>query len=151
MRVLEALRRAELCHGLTDSELEMVSTIFHSKHVNQNEVILKEGEPSNELYLIARGRVKVLMTSSSSPGNMEKIATLRDNEIYGEFALIDGSTRSATVITEEDSFFLYADYLDFHRFIEENEHIGFIVMRNLAKILTAKLRKTNLEMRNGAF
>jgi len=150
MNKIDALRRSELCNGLNDHELEMLSTIFHSKQANQNEIILKEGEPSNDLYLIARGRVKVVMTSSANPGNMEKIVTLKDNEIYGEFALLDGSTRSASVITEEDSFFLYTDYLDFHRFMAENEHIGFIVMKNLAKILTAKLRKTNFEMRNGA-
>lgn len=151
MNVIDALRRSEFCHGLSDKELEMLSEIFHSKHVNRNEVILKEGEPSNDLYLIAKGRVKVVITSSSNPGDMEQIATLRDNDIYGEFALIDGSTRSASVIAEEDSYFLYADYLDFHRFIEKNEHIGFILMKNLAKILVAKLRKTNFEMRNGTF
>ena len=150
MNNINALRRSELCNGLTDNELELLSVIFHSRQVNRNEIILKEGEPSNDLYLIVRGRVKVVMTSSVNPGDMEKIATLKDNEIYGEFALLDGSTRSATVIAEEDSFFLYTDYLDFHRFLEENEHIGFIIMKNLAKILTAKLRKTNFEMRNGA-
>ncbi|MCK4715832.1 MAG: hypothetical protein KAT54_03415, partial [Candidatus Marinimicrobia bacterium] len=61
------------------------------------------------------------------------------------------STRSASIVAEEDSNFLYVDYLDFHRFLEENEHVGFIVMRNLAKILTAKLRKTNFEIRDGIF
>ncbi|MBU0712214.1 cyclic nucleotide-binding domain-containing protein [bacterium] len=148
---INTLRRSELCFGLNDNELEMLAAIFHSRQVNRNEIILKEGEPSNDLYIIARGRVKILMTSSSNPGDMEKIATLKDNEIYGEFALLDGSTRSASVIADEDSFFLYADYLDFHRFMEENEHIGFIIMKNLAKILTAKLRKTNFELRNGAY
>ena len=151
MQIIEVLRRTELCHGLNDGELEKLSEIFHSKRVRQNETILREGEPSNELYIIARGRVKVVMTSSTNPGNTEKIATIRDNEIYGEFALLDGSTRSASVISEEESLFLYADYLAFHRFMEENEHIGFVIMKNLAKILTAKIRKTNLEMRNGAF
>ncbi|MBN2601655.1 MAG: cyclic nucleotide-binding domain-containing protein [Candidatus Marinimicrobia bacterium] len=150
MNTIDALRRSELCNGLNDNELKLMSEIFHSRQVNRNKIVLKEGEPSNDLYIIVRGRVKVVMSSSAIPGDFEKIATLKDNEIYGEFALLDGSTRSASVIAEEDSFFLYADYLDFHRFMEENEHIGFIIMKNLAKILTAKLRKTNFEMRDGA-
>lgn len=150
MNVVDVLRRSELCHGLSDEELRLLAGIFHSKQFRTNDVILKEGEPSNDLYIIGRGRVKVVMSSSTSPGNREKIATLRDNEIYGEFALIDGSTRSASVIAEEDSFCLYADYLDFHRFLEENEHIGFVIMKNLAKILTGKLRKVNFELRDSS-
>lgn len=150
MNVVDVLRRSELCHGLNDEELHLLAGIFHSKQFQAKAVILEEGEPSNDLYIIGRGRVKVVMSSSASPGNKEKIATLRDNEIYGEFALIDGSTRSASVIAEEDSFCLYADYLDFHRFLEEHEHIGFIIMKNLARILTGKLRKVNFELRDGS-
>ncbi len=149
MTTINVLRHSELCHGLTDAELEQISGIFHSKHVKRNETILKEGEPSNDLYVIGRGRVRVAVYSSNAPGGFEKIATLRDYDIYGEFALLDGSTRSASVIAEEDSDFLYVDYLDFHRFLQANEHIGFLIMRNLAKILTAKIRRTNFEMRNG--
>ena len=150
MDTIDILRHSELCHGLNDAELEHLSDIFHAKHVKRNTIILKEGEPSNDLYVIGKGRVKVAMLSSSAPGGYEKIATLRDHDVYGEFALLDGSTRSASVIAEEDSDFLIADYVDFHRFLQDNEHIGFIVMRNLAKILTAKIRRTNFEMRNGA-
>jgi len=148
---IEALRRSELCNGLSDAELESFVKIFHCKYAKKNEVVLKEGEPSNELYIISRGRISVNILSSSSPGEYEKIATLKDNDVYGEFAMLDGSTRSASIVAEEDSNFLYVDYLDFHRFLEKNEHVGFVVMKNLAKILTAKLRKTNFEIRNGIF
>ena len=89
-----------------------------------------------------------MICSSSQPGEKEKITTLRDNDIFGEFSMIDGISRSATVVTNEDSDLIFVDYLDFHRYLEEKEHIGFIVIRNIAKILTAKLRMMNFEVRN---
>jgi CRP-like cAMP-binding protein len=149
MKIVEILRSCELCNGLTDTEIESLAALFHTQHARPNEVLLKEGEKSNQLYIVSRGRVAVLVYSSISPGEREKIATLHDYDIYGEFALMDGFARSASIVAEEDSDLIYAEYLDFHRFLEKNEHIGFVVMRNLAKILTAKLRKTNLEIRNG--
>ncbi|RKY54434.1 MAG: hypothetical protein DRP89_04970 [Candidatus Neomarinimicrobiota bacterium] len=148
MDIINVLRRSDLTHGLTDSEIEDLAKIFHSKHAKKGDVIIREGDPSSELYIISKGRVGVLIYSSSQPGEKEKITTLRDNDIFGEFSMIDGTSRSATVVTDEDSDFIYVDYLDFHRYLEENEHVGFFIMRNIAKILTAKLRMMNFEVRN---
>lgn len=148
MNIIDVLRRSELAHGLNDSEIEDLGKIFHSKHARKDEVIIREGDPSSELYIISKGRVGILICSSSRPGEKEKITTLRDNDIFGEFSMIDGTSRSATVVTNEDSDLIFVDYLDFHRYLEEKEHIGFIVIRNIAKILTAKLRMMNFEVRN---
>ncbi len=148
MNITEILRRIELTHGLTDTELEALAQLFHAKHVKKDQIIFREGDPSEDLYIIDRGRVGIHIYSVSKPGTTEKIATLRDRDIFGEFSMIDGSTRSATVIAEEDTDLIFVDHLAFHRFLDANEHVGYVIFRNLAKILTAKLRKTDLEMRN---
>ncbi len=144
----DALRQSELTHGLTDTEIKDLAQVFHPRHIKKNETVFKEGDPGNDLYLIHRGRIAVLIQSTRLPGEKEKIAVLCDNDIFGEFSLIDSSTRSATVVAEEDSNILYVDYLDFHRYLQENEHVGYLVMRNLSRILTGKLRKMNFELRN---
>jgi len=148
MNTVEILRNSELTHGLSDAELENLGRLFRGKHVKRDETVFREGEPSEELYIIAKGRVSVLIYSTSHPGEREKIASLRDNELFGEFSLIDGSPRSASVTADEDTDLIFIDHVAFHRHLTANEHIGYIVMRNIAKILTGKLRKTNFEMRN---
>ncbi len=148
MNTIETLRHSELTHGLTDSELEALGSLFRNRHVGRNETIVKEGEPSEELYIIVRGRVSVMIYSTSHPGEKEKIASLRDNELFGEFSLIDSSPRSATVTADEDTDLIFIDHVAFHRHLMANEHVGFLIMRNIAKILTGKLRKTNFDMRN---
>jgi len=148
MDIIEVLRNTDLAHGLKDEELTELGKLFHYRHAIRDEIIFKEGEPSEELYIIIHGRVSVQIYSTSHPGEMEKIATLRDNDIFGEFSLIDGSPRSATVNAEEETDMIYVDNVDFHRLLSSKEHIGYVIMRNVAKILTGKLRKTNFEMRN---
>ncbi|MCK9245299.1 MAG: cyclic nucleotide-binding domain-containing protein [Candidatus Marinimicrobia bacterium] len=148
MDTIAILRNSELTHGLSDPELKELTGLFRGRHVTRDETIFKEGEPSEELYIIAKGRVSVLIYSASHPGELEKIASLRDNELFGEFALIDGSSRSATVIAEENTDLIFVDNIAFHRHLAANEHVGYIIMRNIAKVLTGKLRKTNFEMRN---
>jgi CRP-like cAMP-binding protein len=148
MNIITTLRVSDLTHRLTDAELEALAGLFRCRHIKRDEIIFREGEPSEELYIIAKGRVSVLIYSVSLPGKCEKIATLRDNEIFGEFAFIDGSPRSATVVAEEDTDLIFVDNVALFRFLDENEHIGYLIMRNIAKILTGKLRQTDLEMRN---
>ncbi len=109
MNIIDVLRRSELAHGLNDSEIEDLGKFFHSKHARKDEVIIREGDPSSELYIISKGRVGILICSSSQPGEKEKITTLRDNDIFGEFSVIDGTSRSATVVTNEDSDLIFVD------------------------------------------
>jgi len=135
-------------HGLSDAEIGSIAHLFRHRHVVRDEIIVKEGEPSEELYIVAKGRVSILIYSVSQPGEFEKITSLRENELFGEFALIDGSPRSATVIAEEDTNLIFIDHIAFHRHLDANEHVGYLIMRNIAKILTGKLRKTNFEIRN---
>ena len=148
MNIVKVLRNSELTHELTDSEIEALSGLFHSRHIARDETIFKEGEPSEELYIIAKGRVSVVIYSTAQAGEREKIATLRDNELFGEFSLIDSSPRSASVTADENTDLIFVDNVAFHRHLAANEHCGYLIMRNIAKILTGKLRKTNFELRN---
>ena len=148
MNIAEVLRKCDLSSGLTDSEVEQLASVFHPRHAERDKVIFKEGDPGNDIYIISRGRFAVKIFSYAQPGEMEKITTLKDNDIYGEFSIIDGSPRSASIVAEEDSDFIFSERETFQRFLEDNEHIGFIIMRNVAKILTAKLRRMNFEIRN---
>lgn len=148
MDVFTVLRRNDLTHGLTDDECRQLEKLCHIRHVPKDQVVVKEGEWSTELYIIIRGRVGVYLYSTAQPGNLEKIVSLVDNEIIGEFSMIDGSPRSATIMAEEDTDLIYFNNLELSRFLDDHIHIGYLVYRNLARILTKKLRNTDLEMRN---
>lgn len=150
MELIDTLRRCELTNGLNDTEIEGFLKIVHRRHAKKGETIFKEGDNSDELFIVSRGRVSVLIYSSSHQGEMELLTSLRDSDLFGEFSMIDGSARSATIVVEEEADLLFISYLDFHRYLQKNEHVGFIIMNNIAKILTSKLRKMNLEYRNAA-
>lgn len=59
------------------------------------ETIFREGERGSELFVVQRGRVRILS------GN-RLLETLGENEIFGEMALIDDSPRSASAVAETD-------------------------------------------------
>ncbi len=148
MSIQNALRQCQLMDGLSDVEISDLSKLFHVQDLKKGEIIFQEGTVNKELYIIKNGRVSVNMLSTLQNGEYEKIINLSDHKIFGEFSFLDEATRSATVIAEEDTSLVYIDNIDLLRFLEKNEHAGFIIMRNLAKILVAKLRVMNFELRD---
>jgi CRP/FNR family transcriptional regulator, cyclic AMP receptor protein len=62
-------------------------------------VVVAEGETGDEMFVIARGSVAV---ETQKDGQRQRIAELGPGEIFGELAVVDRETRSATVIALDD-------------------------------------------------
>lgn len=78
--------------------LSEIAAGMHLKHFPRGEMILREGEAGNALYLIVSGKVRVLKVDPRNPdGDLIEIATLDEGEIFGEFAILADFRRHASV------------------------------------------------------
>ncbi len=73
---------------------------------SNGEIIFREGEKGEVMYVIQSGRVKISKNSSSGDITM---ATLQSGEIFGEMALFDKLPRSASATAEGDTRILSID------------------------------------------
>jgi CRP/FNR family transcriptional regulator, cyclic AMP receptor protein len=80
------------------------------------DVIFREGEPAQELYIVKSGRVEVWL------GN-RVLDTLPELSIFGEMALVDHSPRSATVVAATDTTIVPVGEKQF--FISGEPHASF--------------------------
>ena len=62
-------------------------------------MIFHQGDPGDSLHVVASGAVKIVLPSAE--GEEAIIATLRPGDFFGELALLDGATRSATAAALE--------------------------------------------------
>ncbi len=108
-----------------------------------DEVVAKEGEYDSYLYIIITGRMRIIKHG-------EQIASLADQgDTFGELAIIDGGSRSATVIAEVESICLAVDVSFIDRLKPENrDAFCAIFYKLLAEILANRLRKTGEELIN---
>ncbi len=151
MITVNALKRVEILNGLSDEQLSRVGEICKTAIYNSGEVIVREFEPSDEIYVINKGSAQVQIGASqvtaetlSAPGPMAAVA-IGQGQIFGEMALIDMGPRSATVQCTSDGTELYVIRRDdFVSLCEQDTDIGYKVMRNLAADLSFKLRHRNL-------
>lgn len=148
---VDSLRRVEILSGLTDEQLAQVASICQVVTFRSQEDIVREGEPSNDLYVIHRGSVEIVLSTnrvtaeSLSATGQQAIVSLGQGQVFGEMALIDQGPRSATVRCTTDGAQLYQIRRDaFARLCEQDTDIGYKVMRNIAADLSFKLRHRNL-------
>ncbi len=70
------------------------------KELVKGEILFKEGDPGDEIYLIKEGRIKIY---KEMDGEERTLAILGKGEIFGEMAVLDGKPRSASAKAIENS------------------------------------------------
>ena len=147
MGLTQVLQSVDLFEGLAADEIEKVARICSEKQFSKGQIITKEGERGDELFIITEGFVEVLLGEKPSSA-AQVIVSLGGGQVIGEMALLDQGPRSASLRAVSDPTVLQViQRHHFEQLCQENTHIGYIVMRNLAADLSFKLRHRNLNQR----
>lgn len=142
MSIVNLLQRVHLFANLTKEELIQLAGICTEKKIEPNELIIEQNTTGKEMYIVGEGSVEVYIQGLD---NDRSLVVLGKGQVIGEMALIDQGYRSASVRTKKRGATLYlVEYDDFYELCNANNHIGFIVMRNLAIDVAFKLRHRNL-------
>jgi CRP/FNR family cyclic AMP-dependent transcriptional regulator len=134
-----ALQRVPLFSVLQTEQLDVVGRVVVRDTFSKNRTIFVAGQPSDSLYVILKGRVKIQM--SDAEGKEVILAVLGPGEFFGEMSLIDDQPRSATVVSIESCEFLMVRKDDFRRCLTENLEMASLIMRGLVKRLREADRK----------
>jgi CRP-like cAMP-binding protein len=148
-QVLDQLRRVDLFAGLSDDELLQITKVCHPLRVSQDEVIFNEGDEGQEMYIIFKGSIRVMINTRRTDGStsLSTINMLYSGQSFGEMILLNSGTRSATIVAAEPTTLIVIREADFGALCESSPRIGYLVIRNLAQDLAYKLRSSNLLLR----
>ena len=113
--------------------LTLLARVVSRKSYARGSLILGVGDPTDSLYILISGRIKVFM--SDLDGKEVILAILGPNEFVGEMGLIDNSPRSANVVALEPCEIVCISKADFKRCLADNFEMAMTVMRGLVKRL----------------
>lgn len=100
------------------------------------EVIVRQGDVGNCMYVIQEGRVEVLQEKE---GRDVQLAQLEEGEFFGEMSLFEREIRSATVRAAGPVRVLTVDKKTFLRRIHEDPSLAFRIVEKLS----LRLREMN--------
>ena len=141
--MIRGLKTFKLFSRLPDEDLVCLAGVMEEKNFPAGTVILREGDSGDQMFLLLEGSVDVLKTTLF--GEPYVTASLKDSYhcSFGEMALIDEGTRSATVRAKTDCRTLALSAEEFQRFCREYPAIGVELLMAVSATLVRNLRAEN--------
>ena len=127
------LRNVPLFSMLAEGQLQLLTRVLSRKAYPKNSTIIAAGDPTDAMYIVVSGRLKVIM--SDKEGQEVILAILNQGEFFGEMGLIAQAPRSATVTTIEPCELLTITRADFTKCLQGNFDLTMNVIRGLVKRL----------------
>lgn len=114
-----------LFSDLAPGEFDRVFELLSSQVVEPDTVIIKEGEPGDSLYIIARGQVKV---AKKDDGGERELAVLGPSDFFGEMGYFHG-TRNASVIAVKRCLLLEMTKKDLDQVVAEFPRVKEVLLK----------------------
>ncbi|MBI3070827.1 MAG: cyclic nucleotide-binding domain-containing protein [Deltaproteobacteria bacterium] len=138
----EILRHTPIFGGLLGEELERVAALLREHAYRAGDVIVSEGEPGREMYIVRSGKVVVERGGQNGAAPL-LLATLSGGDFFGEMAVIDIQPRSATVRAIEETATFSLSNRDLHQLSHRELKTFTLIVMNIAREISRRLRQTD--------
>ena len=133
------LRNVTIFAGLDDDALSLLMARVRQTTVPAGGVIVREGEPGNQLYLIVSGAVRICKRFDR-PDQIE-LALLKAGDFFGEMCILETLPRAATVQATSETTLYALPSLAFYDLFQANPEQYSILILNIARDVSRRLRR----------
>jgi len=134
--IVNRLSKTVLFNQFSERELKKIRTEIEVVHYPAGEILMREGEPGDCLFIVLNGRLRVFVTLPN--GSEQIVGEVARNESVGEMAILTGEPRSATVQALRDSELVRLSRNGFNNLVQSNPDL----LVKISRIIIQRLRKT---------
>ena len=135
------LKSLSLFAETPETVLAEVAGILEEEEADAGKIIFKEGEIAQSMYIIFKGQVRIHKGEHT-------LVTLKENSFFGELALLDTETRSASATAETETFLLKIDQEPFYELMESRIEVAKGIIKELCRRLRAQNAKAIEQSKN---
>lgn len=115
----DLLRRITYFEQCSDLELRSLIEQGYRQSVNASEIICREGDLGNSLYIVLAGSVEVVSLRTG-----QFIYTFNEGDFFGEIAVLTGTTRTATVRALQDTTLFVVDHDHLQKLLKNHPNLA---------------------------
>jgi CRP-like cAMP-binding protein len=131
------LRQTPLFSSFDDEALESLQSSMSDTRLKRGDVLFREGDSGDRLYVVADGKIKLGRTSPDGRENL--LAVLGPGQMFGELSLFDPGPRSATATAVTDCWLASLGHAELQGWLDDRPDVA----RGLLFQLANRLRRTN--------
>jgi len=125
------LSQLPLFSALTEEESKLMEQHSTPRTFAKNTIIVNEGDQTDSLYVLVSGRLKVYCCDEN--GKEVTLNDLKEGDYFGEIALFDGETRSASVVTMSHCKCLIITRTAFKTAFSQHPELAFKIISQLTR------------------
>ena len=141
MNQISFLKETALFTDLTGSQLAAIAQDVIPRRFRPGEIIFHEGDSGQFLYLVQSGQVRIFVNGLDG-SEMSVILFGKPGDIFGELAVIDGLTRSASAVALNETILLTMNRADFRRHMRQCPRLAL----NFMRVLSHRVRYNTRQM-----
>jgi NTE family protein/lysophospholipid hydrolase len=149
-QIATAMEENRLLRELTADAKRNLAAGFVRVNLQAGEMLFREGEQGDALYLILSGRMRILHESAkvNAEGQADShvLGDLGKGDLLGELAMLTGDPRSASAVAIRDTHLARLDKAAYEALVNQ---FPAETMRLFTRHLAARLRERNLEQGRG--
>lgn len=131
--VVGFLKNAYFLQDLPEATIRGVADLCHTVEYEAGEVIFREGDQGDRLFIVLSGEVQVWKNHGREDASL--LSRYGAGRFFGEMALVDELPRSATSIAGDISNLVYLTREDFRGLVRRYPEVALSVMRSLSAIV----------------
>ena len=143
-KICSVIAGVELFRGLTRQELELLAGRMRERACPAGEVLFRENQPREELFVIAEGRVE--LTKTDAYGARVKVAAFGAGDFLGEGSWEKDSLHSTTAAVIEPATVLSVD----REFFKLDAALSLKILSNMMRVISRRMRNANAMMISSA-
>ncbi len=129
------LKHIRLFDGVSPSEMQEMEKITRMEEVKKRQPLYLPGDPSSNVYLLKKGRVKIANTAPN--GKEVTFDILEPGEVFGELDVLEDAPRSTSAETLDDAVICVIPRKDFDQYLAMHPTVMF----KLTKLIGLRLKK----------
>ncbi len=138
-------RETLLFGELPKTDLEVIVNQSHDRDLRRGDIIFREEDPPDEIYIVLSGRIAIV--NKSIDGRESMVALMESGDLFGEMGLFDGKGRSAQARALEDSVVTAIPYEPVRSLYESNP----IFLWQVIEMLAGRLRNMDEALADSVF
>lgn len=139
------LKDFQLFREIDEQDLAALAGYVGKLSLRQGEKAFRSGDQGDELYLVRRGVLRVLLPLEG--GKYHHLATIGQGGVIGDLAFLDRGIRSADVEAKVDTDLYVLSRSRFNELARANAAMGVQVFARLALSIAESLRQSDAELR----
>jgi len=139
----EYLKLIGFFNSFSDHELDDFSAIAEVLSTNEMELVIRENEEGKGLYFVVKGNFEVVKKIDEK--KYKRLHKLNRGDFFGEMSILNDEKHSASIISRTLGTLIFISKKAFNGLSASNSRFSLKIMKELATILSQRLRHMNLK------